>query len=44
VALILGEEEIASKTAAIKPLREKAEQISVEWSEIGTALAQYFDT
>jgi histidyl-tRNA synthetase len=43
VALILGEEEIASQTAAIKPLREKAEQVFVEWSKLSTALTQYFD-
>ncbi len=44
VALILGEEEVASQTVAIKPLREKAEQVCVEWSELGTAIARYFDS
>ena len=44
VALILGEEEVASQTVAIKPLRDNAEQVSVEWSGLSDALARFFDS
>ena len=44
IALILGEEEIASQTVAIKPLREDTEQVCVEWSRLSDALADYFDS
>jgi len=43
VALILGEEEITGQTVAIKPLRDDADQISVEWSMLSEALTNYFD-
>lgn len=44
VALILGEEETARQTVAIKPLRDNAEQISVEWSRLSAVLGDYFNT
>jgi len=43
VALILGEDEIAAKTIGIKALREDVAQISVSWSDFGSALTQYID-
>ena len=44
VALILGQEEIAGQTVAIKLLREDKEQVCVEWSKLSEALADYFDS
>jgi len=41
VALILGEAEISDRTVGIKPLREETDQVSVEWSKLGTTLAHY---
>ncbi|MDH3977602.1 MAG: histidine--tRNA ligase [Gammaproteobacteria bacterium] len=43
VALILGESEVAGQTIGIKALREDMEQISVSWSDLNSALAQYID-
>ena len=43
VALIIGEDELAEKMIGIKALREDSGQISVGWSELGTALKQYID-
>jgi histidyl-tRNA synthetase len=43
LALILGEQEIASKSVGIKPLREDVGQINVDWSHLNTALHDYFD-
>lgn len=37
-ALILGETEVEDNTVGIKPLRDGSEQITVRWSELGTAL------
>jgi histidyl-tRNA synthetase len=42
VALVLGELEISGQTVGIKPLRKKADQVSVGWSELGESLAKYF--
>jgi hypothetical protein len=41
--LIIGEDELAEKMIGIKALREDSGQISVGWSELGTALKQYID-
>jgi histidyl-tRNA synthetase len=43
VALILGESEVAGQTIGVKPLRQKADQVSVNWSGLSESLAQYFD-
>jgi histidyl-tRNA synthetase len=42
VALVLGETEISARQVGIKPLREDAEQVGVEWSGLSEALGQYF--
>jgi histidyl-tRNA synthetase len=44
VALIVGEEELASQTVAIKPLREETQQVCVEWPSLSASLAEYFDS
>lgn len=44
VALILGEQEIASRSVGIKLLREDVEQLNVEWSNLATALDNFFDS
>ncbi len=43
IALILGEQEIADRTIGIKALREDLGQISVSWTDLGTALTKYID-
>lgn len=43
LALILGEQEIASQSVGIKPLREDVGQINVDWSSLNAALHDYFD-
>ena len=44
LAIILGEEEIASETVAIKALRERQEQIALPAEQLGDYCIQYFDT
>jgi len=43
VALIIGADEVAAQIAGIKPLREDAEQASVNWSELGATLPGYLE-
>jgi histidyl-tRNA synthetase len=42
IALVLGEKEASDGRIGVKPLRSDAEQVSVEWSVLSEALAQYF--
>ncbi|MGI9344283.1 MAG: histidine--tRNA ligase [Gammaproteobacteria bacterium] len=42
VAVIVGETEVEQQNAGIKPLREDAEQVTVEWAELDRALRKYF--
>jgi histidyl-tRNA synthetase len=37
-ALVLGEEEIASRTVGVKPLREEVPQVTVDWASAAAAL------
>jgi len=43
VALIIGADEVAAQIAGVKPLREDAEQVSVNWSELGATLPGYLE-
>ena len=43
-AVIIGEEEVASETAGIKPLRDAgAGQVSVSWTDLGSELMKLID-
>ncbi len=39
VAIILGDDEVAAKTAGLKPLREKTPQTQVPWTDLADRLA-----
>ena len=43
LALILGENEVNSKTISVKFLREEREQVSVAFTQLGQFLNQYFN-
>ena len=43
-ALILGEDEVASRTVGVKPLREEGPQVTVEWPAAAAALEPYLRT
>jgi histidyl-tRNA synthetase len=41
VALILGDDEVASESVGIKPLRQESEQVTVAWSGVVDALKPF---